>query len=56
MVIIAKQEVASLPYRYSSDKEDSIAIIYELQEIELIPFEDVSLRTGEIESPGVFNP
>ncbi len=31
-----------------------MAIIYELQEIELIPFEDVTLRKGDIDSPGLF--
>jgi hypothetical protein len=56
MVIIAKQEVATVPYRYSSNQDDTVAIIYELQEIELIPFEDISLRTSENDSPGVFSP
>jgi len=43
-----------LPYRHSTEQDEKMAIIYELQEIELIPFEDVTLRKGDIDSPGLF--
>lgn len=43
MVIISKQEVACLPHRHTaSDDAETPASIYELQEIELIPFHEVS--------------
>jgi hypothetical protein len=43
MVIIAKQEVATLPNKHAATGEDPdcCASIYELQEIELIPFREV---------------
>lgn len=41
MVIVSKQEVACLPHRHNQYDPDTPASIYELQEIELIPFRDV---------------
>lgn len=48
MVIISKQEVACLPHRHKVHEEndaDMPASIYELQEIELIPFFDMGSAT-----------
>ncbi len=44
MVLIEKQEIATIPHRHYPEP-NTIASIYELQEIELIPFEDVTLRS-----------
>ena len=46
MVILGKEEVACLPHKHSLTSEDGDvpASIYELQEIELIPFQEQSLH------------
>lgn len=46
MVIVAKQEVACLPH-----KQENPASIYELQEIELIPFVDDSHDASPLKQP-----